>query len=249
MTARGDIAIVIPARYASTRFPGKPLADIAGKPMVQRVYERCAQATLAGNVIVATDDERIATVVRGFGGLAEMTPPELASGTERMAWVAARMPGHIFVNVQGDEPLIDPAAIDATIAPLLARDDIDIGTAASRMREDAEFSNPNIVKIAMTPEGRALYFSRAGIPYPRDGASDLWRGARYRHAGLYAYRRAALERFAALPPSPLERIEMLEQLRALEAGMIIHVAIVATDSPAVDVPSDIDHVLARLHSS
>jgi 3-deoxy-manno-octulosonate cytidylyltransferase (CMP-KDO synthetase) len=249
MIARGDIAIVIPARYASTRFPGKPLADIAGQPMVQRVYERCALATLAGSVIVATDDERIVSVVHGFGGRAEMTPPELASGTERMAWVAARMEGQIFVNVQGDEPLIDPAAIDATIAPLLERDDIDIGTAASRMTSDSEFSNPNIVKIAMTPGGRALYFSRAGIPHPRDGASELWLGARYRHAGLYAYRREALERFAALPPSPLERIEMLEQLRALEAGMHIHVAIVATDSPAVDVPSDIDTVLARLHHS
>ena len=249
MIARDDITIVIPSRYASTRFPGKPLADIAGKPMVQRVFERCARSRLAGAVIVATDDERIAEAVRGFGGLAEMTPSELASGTERMAWVAARRQGRIFVNVQGDEPLIDPAAIDAAIAPLLADEDIDIGTVASRMTDDAEFSNPNIVKIALTVSGRALYFSRAGIPHPRDGADSAGRAQRYRHAGLYAYRREALERFAALSPSPLERIEMLEQLRALEAGMHIHVAIVDADSPAVDVPSDIDIVLARLHPS
>ncbi|MBL0175856.1 MAG: 3-deoxy-manno-octulosonate cytidylyltransferase [Ignavibacteria bacterium] len=250
MIERSDITIVIPARYASVRFPGKPLADIDGTSMVRRVYERCAQSTLAGGVVVATDDERIADAVRAFGGNAAMTPPELASGTERMAWVARNLPGALFVNVQGDEPLIDPAVIDAAVTPMLADAALDIGTAASPIEDDSEFSDPNIVKIAMTPGGRALYFSRAGIPFPRDGEDDAFaRGARLRHVGIYAFRRAALERFAALPPSPLERIEKLEQLRALEDGMHIHVALVASDTIAVDVPADVAKVIARLRAA
>jgi 3-deoxy-D-manno-octulosonate cytidylyltransferase len=239
-----EIVIVIPSRYASTRFPGKPLADIGGKSMVRRVWEQCMASELAQRVIVATDDERIAEAVREFGGEAVMTPPELNSGSERVAAVAEQIPGDIFVNVQGDEPLIPPSTIDAAIKPLLESEAIDIGTVACPLRSRDELMNPNVVKIACTADGRALYFSRAPIPYNRDG-SDLLEGYS-KHIGIYAFRRQALQRFAALPESALERRERLEQLRALEDGMHIHVSMVAGDTVAVDVPGDVELVLKRL---
>lgn len=238
--------IVIPARYASTRFPGKPLALIAGKSMIRRVWERCAAARLDARIIVATDDERIASEVASFGGEAMMTPSELASGSERMAWVAERMEGEVFINVQGDEPLLPPSTIDAT-AEALTRSDADIATAATPLRDPAAFFNPNVVKLVTDAAGNALYFSRAAIPHDRDGAAAGTHagngfsddGVYLKHIGIYAFRREALRRFAALPPGRLEQLEKLEQLRALEHGMRIRVALVPADSQAVDTPEDL----------
>lgn len=243
-----DIAIIIPARFASTRFPGKPLADVAGKPMIRRVWEQCRLSRLAGAVIVATDDARIADAVSAFGGEAAMTPPDLASGSERAAHVARGLPAAIIVNVQGDEPLIAPETIDAAIAPLLEDESIDIGTVCRPFSDPSGLENPNLVKVVRDARGRALYFSRAPIPFQRDRnpSAPIPLAAYRMHLGVYAFRRAALLRFAALPPSPLERMEALEQLRALENGMSIAVREVTADSIAVDTPADIARVLAAL---
>ncbi len=237
--------IVIPARYASTRFPGKPLAAIAGKSMIRRVWEQCMRAACASRVIVATDDERIAAEVASFGGDAMMTPPELASGSERMAWVAERVAGAVFINVQGDEPLMPPATIDA-VASALGESDAEIATAACPLADPAALANPNVVKLVTDRSGNALYFSRAGIPFDRDAGENspahgngfAERGVYFKHIGIYAFRRDALLRFAALPPGRLEQLEKLEQLRAMENGMRIRVAVVPADSQAVDTPED-----------
>lgn len=239
-----SVLVVIPARYASTRFPGKPLADLHGKPMIQHVWERCVASPLVGRVLVATDDERIADAVRAFGGACVMTPEDLASGSERVAWVAARETADIVVNVQGDEPLLPPATIAAVIEPLLRDAGIDIGTAACPLPEAEAAGNPNVVKVVLMANGRALYFSRARVPHVRDG--EPWSGPWLKHIGIYAFRSAALARFAALPAGVLEQYEKLEQLRALEHGMSIHVALVAHDSQAVDTPSDLDVVRALM---
>ncbi|MBE0644639.1 MAG: 3-deoxy-manno-octulosonate cytidylyltransferase [Bacteroidetes bacterium] len=244
--------IVIPARYASTRFPGKPLATIAGKSMIRRVWERCAAAACTARVIVATDDERIEAEIASFGGESMMTPPELASGSERMAWVAERIGGAVFINVQGDEPLMPPATIDA-VAEALLDSDADIATAACPILDSDAMSNPNVVKLVTDRDGNALYFSRAPIPFDRDAdAAHAQRentrqpgngfgenGVYLKHIGIYAFRRDALLRFAALPPGRLEQIEKLEQLRAMENGMRIRVARVPSDSQAVDTPDDV----------
>ncbi len=239
------ILIVIPARYGASRFPGKPLADIAGKPMIQWVWEGCMRSALATDVVVATDDERISSVVESFGGTAYMTDPDLPSGTERMAAVAAGIEADIYVNVQGDEPLIASDTIDASVRPLLDDPSIDIGTAALPLTSAEEIANPNIVKAVCDSYGRALYFSRSPIPYLRDGIpeSGIPDGLFRKHVGIYAFRKAALETFARLAPSPLEQAEKLEQLRALQHGMSIHVATVHSDTVAVDVPGDIARVL------
>lgn len=213
--------------------------------MVQRVWEQCCASTLAQSVLVATDDERIAHAVQHFGGQSFMTPPELNSGSERVAFVAKRIRGDIFVNVQGDEPLIPPATIDSAIEPLLSNNAIDIGTVACPIRSLDDYLNPNVVKVACTGNGRALYFSRAPIPFHRD-EQDSIEGC-LKHIGIYAFRREALLQFASLPESALERTERLEQLRALEHGMYIHAACVESDSVAVDVPGDVALVLGRLH--
>jgi 3-deoxy-manno-octulosonate cytidylyltransferase (CMP-KDO synthetase) len=206
-------AVLIPARFASTRFPGKPLADLAGKPMVVRVCER-ARLSGAAPVCVATDDERIAQAVRAHGFEARMTRAEHASGTERIAEAAAQLglaDDAIVVNVQGDEPLIAPQLIAEVAAALRARPEASVATACHPIDDAAEFANPNVVKVVRNADGEALYFSRAGIPFPRDGGAPHAE----RHIGIYAYRVAFLRRYAELAPSPLEAIERLEQLRVL----------------------------------
>jgi 3-deoxy-manno-octulosonate cytidylyltransferase (CMP-KDO synthetase) len=246
--------IVIPARYASTRFPGKPLAEIAGKSMIRRVWERCGAAEIGARVLVATDDQRIVEEVASFGGEAVFTPWDIASGSERMAWVAERSEGDVFINVQGDEPLMPPSTIDA-VAEALRKSDADIATAACPLRDPAALSNPNVVKLVTDAEKNALYFSRACIPFDRDAAtgnnadSNAFAdgGVYLKHIGIYAFRRDALKRFAALPAGRLEQLEKLEQLRALEHGMRIRVAIVPADSQAVDTPEDLAAVEALLN--
>jgi 3-deoxy-manno-octulosonate cytidylyltransferase (CMP-KDO synthetase) len=238
-----QILTVIPARYASTRFPGKPLATIAGKSMIQRVWERCGETAQRTRVLIATDDERIRAEAQRFGAEVIMTPDDLRSGTERIAWVAERVEADIYVNVQGDEPLLPPATIDAALASLAAHPEADIATASCPLSDRQGISSPNTVKVVTDAAGFALYFSRAAIPHQRDAGNAIGQPGVYRkHVGLYVYRRRALLQFAALPPSALEQAEQLEQLRALEHGMRIAVAEVAADSQAVDVPEDIERV-------
>ena len=239
-----DVLILIPARMASTRLPGKPLADIAGQPMIVHVLRR-AQAARLGPVVVATDDEAIATAVEKAGGRAIMTRSDHVSGSDRifeaLGVVDAEARAKIVVNVQGDLPTLAPADLAAALSPL---DDpaVDIATLAAEIKRPAERGNPNVVKVVGTPVApgrlRALYFTRATAP-----AGD---GPLYHHIGLYAYRRAALARFVTLPPSPLEQRERLEQLRALEAGMRIDVAIVDTVPLGVDTPEDLETARAML---
>lgn len=240
------VLIVIPARYASTRFPGKPLADIAGISMIERVYTQCTRAQFSSRVIVATDDERIASEVHRFGGEFCMTPSEVASGTERVAIAVKHYHADIIVNVQGDEPLIPHDTIDQTIEPLINNSEIEIGTAATAVNDTSDIRNPNVVKVVRSHTGRALYFSRAPIPFLRDASNEVSFSTYLKHVGIYAFRRSSLEQFTAFPISPLENMEKLEQLRALENGMYIHVALVTGDSIAVDVPEDIGKVLAHL---
>jgi 3-deoxy-manno-octulosonate cytidylyltransferase (CMP-KDO synthetase) len=233
-----DVLILIPARMASTRLPGKPLADIAGKPMIVHVLRR-AQAAKIGPVVVATDDETIATAVEKAGGRAIMTRSDHPSGTDRIfeALGVADPDGRarIVVNVQGDLPTLEAGAVKAALGPL-ADPAVDIGTIAAEITADEERTNPNVVKVVGSPVApfrlRALYFTRATAPYGE--------GPLYHHIGVYAYRRPALERFVKLAPSPLEQRERLEQLRALEAGMRIDVAIVESVPLSVDAPEDLE---------
>jgi 3-deoxy-manno-octulosonate cytidylyltransferase (CMP-KDO synthetase) len=238
---------IIPARYASTRFPGKPLHVIAGKPLVRHVVERCRAAASLVDVIVATDDERIAAVARGFARV-EMTAPEHPSGSDRIAEVARRIECDAIINVQGDEPLIDPAVIDAVAACLV---NCPMSTAATRISDVAELDNPNVVKVVCDQRGRAMYFSRRTIPYFRDLADGAAaeRLAAYpfrKHLGIYGYRRETLLEMVGHAPSPLEMAEKLEQLRALEHGIAIAVEEVAYESIGVDTPEDAARVAALL---
>lgn len=238
---------IIPARYASTRFPAKPLAPIAGKPLVQRVAEQCQRAKSLHEVIVATDDERIAEVARKFCRV-EMTRADHPSGSDRIAEVAARVPCDAVVNIQGDEPLIDPAVIDV-VAGALA--DSEMSTAATPVRTVEEWESPNVVKVVVSASGRALYFSRRTIPFVRDAASrshaeQLAAFPFLKHLGIYGFRRDALLRLVKFPVSPLESAEKLEQLRALENGIQIAVVKVNYDSVGVDVPEDVARVEALL---
>jgi 3-deoxy-manno-octulosonate cytidylyltransferase (CMP-KDO synthetase) len=229
---------IIPARYASTRFPGKPLALIAGKPLIQHVVERCQQATTLSEIIVATDDTRIWEVAQNFCRV-EMTAPDHASGSDRIAEVAKNCACDGIINIQGDEPLIDPNVIDA-VARALAREEM--STAAKVIEEVAEYENPNIVKVVVNAAGRALYFSRRTIPYVRDAATSLEQLAAFpflKHLGIYGYRKETLLRLVNFPVSPLEQAEKLEQLRALENGIHIAVVQVDYDSVGVDVPADV----------
>ena len=230
---------IIPARYASTRFPGKPLALIAGKPLIQHVVEQCQRAKSLAEVIVATDDTRIWEVAQNFCRV-EMTRPEHPSGSDRIAEVAERCGGDAVVNIQGDEPLIDPGVIDA-VANALARNEM--STAATPIRHPAEYDNPNVVKVVVNAAGRALYFSRRTIPYLREAASgsseQLAAFAFLKHLGIYGYRRETLLRLVKFPVSPLENAEKLEQLRALENGIQIAVVKVDYDSIGVDAPEDV----------
>ena len=234
-----QVVALIPARFASTRFPGKPLADIDGRPMIEHVYRRAAASPAVSRVIVATDDLRIATRVADFGGNVRLTRADHLTGTDRLAEVAATLDCDIVVNVQGDEPLLDPRAISEAIAPF-ADPAISITTLYRRILTPAELSNPDIVKVVIDRGGFALYFSRAPIPFARDPRGG-WPPL-YRHVGLYAYRRHTLMLMASLDPTPLERAEALEQLRALEHGIRIKTVETAYDSIGVDTPQDLEQV-------
>ena len=238
-----NILGLIPARYASTRFPGKPLALIAGRPLLQRVVERCQQARSLREVVVATDDERIAATARRFCRV-EMTSPDCPSGTDRIAEVVQRSQCDAAVNIQGDEPLIEPAVIDA-VAGALAQ--AEMSTAATAIRATAELHNPNVVKVVVNLRGTALYFSRRTLPYVREHANrpeaeQLAAFSFLKHLGIYGYRREALLRLVRWPVSSLEAAEKLEQLRALENGLAIAVVRVHYDSIGVDVPEDVARV-------
>jgi 3-deoxy-manno-octulosonate cytidylyltransferase (CMP-KDO synthetase) len=240
---------IIPSRYAASRFPGKPLAIIAGKPLIQHVIERCQQATELSEVIVATDDTRIWEVAQNFCRV-EMTAPDHASGSDRIAEVAQRCPCDAIVNIQGDEPLIEPNVIDV-VARALAHDEM--STAATVIKTPDEYDNPNVVKVIVNAAGRALYFSRRTIPYLREAASrsvseQLAAFPFLKHLGIYGYRRETLLRLVKFPVSPLEQAEKLEQLRALENGIHIAVMKVDYDTVGVDVPSDVQRVEKLLNS-
>ena len=247
------VTVIIPARYASTRFPGKPLAELCGKPMVQWVYERSSLCEAVDRVVVATDDQRIANAVVAFGGDVVMTRAGHATGTDRLAEVADGLDDELSVNVQGDEPLIDPAMIQAAVAPLLNDQSIPMGTLRTPLTSLDEFRNPNVVKVVTDRAGFALYFSRAPIPYPRDFDEQLeqrWSElATAKHVGLYVYRRSFLLDYPHLPKTPLEEQECLEQLRALEHGYRIHVATTDLVGQGVDTPADLERVRAMLSSA
>lgn len=237
------IICVIPARYSSTRLPGKPLAVIAGKPMIQHVYERTSQAKLPCRVLVATDHEQVLGAVRAFGGEVMMTSPHHPTGTDRLAEVAARHEdADVIINVQGDEPLIEPAVIDQLAGEFHQAPGLLMATLAAPLAE-TEYHVPSVVKVVTDLAGYALYFSRSLIPYPRNPANGL---TYYKHIGIYAYRRDFLIKFAALPPTPLEKAESLEQLRALEHGYRIKVLSTDFTSVGVDTPEDLDRVNAIL---
>ncbi len=248
MSAEQSIYVVaiIPARYASTRLPAKPLLDFCGKPMIQHVYDRAKEATLVNDVIVATDHERIADVVRGFGGKVMMTPSSLQSGSDRIAYAASTLAtAEIIVNVQGDEPLIVPRMIDEAVKPLIDDGDIPVGTLIKKITTAEELSNPNVVKVVLDAKGFALYFSRAPIPYTRDGMkSSDWNTehVHYKHIGLYVFRKEFLRLFSTWGQSRLEQIEKLEQLRIIENGYRIKTTVTMYDTMPVDTMEDVDRV-------
>jgi 3-deoxy-manno-octulosonate cytidylyltransferase (CMP-KDO synthetase) len=242
---------IIPARFAATRLPGKPLVALAGKTMIERVWARARGAEKISRVIVATDDERILRAVTGFGGEAVMTRFEHRSGTERVAEVAAtavREGDDIFVNVQGDEPLIEPEAIDAVVEAIESEEGVSIATLAVPITRPADIMDPNIVKVVLDFDGNALYFSRAPVPWVRDRDAPV-HARHLKHLGLYAFRREALLDFPTLPLGDLERIEQLEQLRWMENGYKIRVAETSHDSVSVDVPEDVTRVEQMLRGS
>lgn len=233
-----EVLAVIPARWASSRFPGKPLADLLGKPMIQRVVEQVRRASRIDEVLVATDDPRILEAVQGFGGQAMLTRPDHRTGTDRMAEVAERHPARLYVNVQGDEPLIDPRGLDALVDWMQTHDPgADVGTLCFPISA-REAGDPNRVKVVRTASGRALYFSRSPIPFPRDE-----RAARYfQHVGVYAFRAEVLRAFPTLSSPELERAESLEQLRLMHAGYTIQVLEAGRAAPGVDTPEDLERV-------
>lgn len=239
---------IIPSRYASSRFPGKPLAPIKGKTLIRRVWERASKASALDALYVATDDARIRAEVASFGGKAVMTPESCRSGTDRLA-AAARKIGRgadIVVNIQGDEPLIPPALINAVALALKKDAREQVSTAVFPLTDKADIANPNIAKVAVSPDGHALFFSRSAIPFNRDGGRVEY----YKHIGIYGYRKAFLFRYARWPQTPLEKAEQLEQLRILESGGRIKAVVSAWDSTGVDLPSDvrkIERQLARMN--
>ena len=236
------IVAIIPARLAATRLPDKPLADICGKPMIQHVWERAKMATSVHGVYIATPDERIANVVRGFGGDVILTRADHQTGTDRLAEAVGKLPEDIevIVNVQGDEPRIDPATIDALAAPFLSDDGLQMASACCPLPPE-RLSDPNAVKVVLAQNNDALYFSRAPIPYVRDESAGVFPRL---HVGLYAYRRAFLQSFPQLHRTPLERAESLEQLRALESGYRIRMIQIASAPVAVDTQEDLERVRA-----
>lgn len=239
------ILAVIPARYASTRFPGKPLIDIAGKSMIRRTWEQVGQSSLVNEVVVATDDERIFTHVRDFGGLAILTRTDHPSGTDRCAEVARHFPkAKIVLNVQGDEPFIQPQQIDLLADILQKRPEFPIATLVKKIGDPAQLFNPNLVKAVFSQQHSAIYFSRHPIPFVRDQPSEHWmqRQDFYKHIGMYGFEAAALEQVAKLSPTPLERAESLEQLRWLEHGFRIAVGITELETIGIDTPDDLNKI-------
>ncbi|MFM9096705.1 MAG: 3-deoxy-manno-octulosonate cytidylyltransferase [Phycisphaerales bacterium] len=237
-------AAVIPARMSSTRFPGKPLADLTGKPMIVHVLERVARCRSVGRILVATDDARIADAVHAAGFEARMTDPAHPNGTSRVAEVARTLQEELIVNVQGDEPQIEPALVDRTVEALAARPDMPMATLVSPFAPGEDPANPNIVKCVTAVDGRALYFSRSLVPFDRDRAPGA--AAPRKHVGLYAYRRAFLDVFVGLAPTPLERTESLEQLRALEHGHPILCAEGEAHFTGIDTPEQYAEFVRRM---
>lgn len=253
---------VIPARYASSRFPGKPLATLCGRPLIHHVYERARRSKTLARVVVATDDLRIRDVVAAFGGEVQLTAAHHSSGTDRVAEVAASLTSELVVNIQGDEPLIEPAMIDEAVSPFLVEADLIMGTVCRRLDTEDEWLSPHVVKVVRDCRGFALYFSRTPIPYhrglrtevrgPRSGVEGEGGSAQssvlspetlcYKHIGLYVYRRDFLLELARLTPTPLEQTEQLEQLRVLEYGYPIRVVETKYDSIGVDTPEDLARI-------
>jgi 3-deoxy-manno-octulosonate cytidylyltransferase (CMP-KDO synthetase) len=236
---------VIPARYASSRFPGKALALLDSRTMLEHVYERVSMARYLSSVVIATDDERIRDEARRFGARVQMTRPDHLSGTDRVAEVASAFPdAELVVNIQGDEPLIDPGAIDAALFPLLDDPQIPMGTLKKRIEDPREISDPNVVKVVTDHFGNAIYFSRSPIPYTRDAGNY----PHFKHTGLYVYRREFLMGYSDLPVGALEKAEKLEQLRALENGFTIRVVETDYESMGVDTPADLERVQMLLRA-
>lgn len=234
---RQSILGVIPARYYSSRFPGKVLVPLAGKSMLQHVYERASRSRCLTRLVIATDDDRVFAEAQSFGAPVRMTLSEHPSGTDRVAEVAAAEDAELVVNIQGDEPLIDPDAIDEAVCGLLERPEVPMGTLKKKIEDEREVTDPNVVKVVTGHSGNAIYFSRAAIPHSREPTA-----VHYKHIGLYVYRREFLLGYSGLPVGPLERAERLEQLRALENGYPIRVVETGYESLGVDTPADLDRV-------
>jgi 3-deoxy-manno-octulosonate cytidylyltransferase (CMP-KDO synthetase) len=244
-----NVVCIIPARYESSRFPGKPLADICGKPMIQHVYERVVQASTVSLAAVATDDERIFTAVQRFGGRAIMTATTHQSGTDRIAEVVTHLGlalSDIVVNIQGDQPLFEPIQIDEVAKPLLDDPTLPMSTLIFKIVREEEVTHPHVVKVVFDHDHNAIYFSRSTIPFVRDRGHEV---SYYKHHGIYAYRRQFLDTFTKLPQGTLERLEALEQLRALEHGYRIKVVETYYDSVQVDTPQDLERVKRILLSA
>lgn len=244
------VLAVIPARHASSRFPGKPLAPISGRPMIQHVVERVRRAGLVSQVVVATDEPSIKEAVEAFGGEAILTRHDHRTGTDRIAEVATHLAAAIYINVQGDEPLIDPGTVDAVASAMLEDESVQVATPCTAILQPGDIMDPNIVKVVRDFDGNALYFSRAPIPWVRDRDESVT-AHHWKHIGLYGHRREALLEFPTLPPGELELLEQLEQLRWLENGFRIRVVETEYDAVSVDVPADIERVekLLRERSS
>jgi 3-deoxy-manno-octulosonate cytidylyltransferase (CMP-KDO synthetase) len=235
---------VIPARYQSTRLPGKPLLDIAGKPMIQWVYESAQTASLLNEVVVATDDQRIYDAVKGFNGKVVMTAATHPTGTDRLAEVARKYDADLIINIQGDEPLIRGEVIDSIVKPLVDEPSLPMSTAKVRLTEQTQIEEPSVVKVVVDENGYALYFSRSPIPFPRKPeTAEYWK-----HVGLYGYRREFLLKYVELPQTKVELTESLEQLRVLSYGFKIKVIEVKQDSVGVDTPDDLERVRAILEN-
>jgi 3-deoxy-manno-octulosonate cytidylyltransferase (CMP-KDO synthetase) len=233
---------VIPSRFGSSRLKGKPIVPIAGRPMIQRVYEQAQKSPVVTGVWVATDDDRIVTAVNAFGGNAVMTSDTCRSGTDRVAETANILklgPDDIVINIQGDQPVFDPRSLEDLIAPFEQNPAVEMTTLAFKIQNPREITDPKDVKVVFDSRGRALYFSRAQIPFPRDGGTQT---DYYKHLGFYAYKKSFLDRFVTLPTGRCEAVEKLEQLRALEHGFSIHVALTPFDSPEIDLPEDVQRV-------
>lgn len=243
------ISGIIPARFASSRFPGKPLIDLEGKTMIQRVYEQAAASGVFSELIVATDDTRVADAVKRFGGTVAMTSPDLASGTDRCAAVAAALTDtDVVINIQGDEPLLEPQQIAALAQLFEQMPDLSIGSLAQQLADSTDLQNPNVVKVVLDYQGFALYFSRQAIPFVRGADPDAWltMGTFYKHIGMYGFRREVLLKISCLPQSPYEKLEQLEQLRWLQQGWRIQMAITNFDTIGVDTPEDAEKVRSLL---